>query len=264
MLEPAARELVHERTQTEVGVERCHGVIAVAADLVLLHGFTQTGSSWDPVRAALGERYSAFAPDLPGHGVAAHRRPVTLAAAIAYLRALPTAAFVLAGYSLGGRVALHAALALGPRVGRLVLVSATAGIADPAAREQRRLADEALANRIESIGIAAFAREWAEQPVFAGESPHVAAQAHAQRLRQTPAGLAAALRGLGQGACPPVWERLGELRMPVRLVVGERDVRYRELAAGMLARIPHAELTVVPGAGHAAHLEAPDIVAAAL
>src|SRR5688572_5941069 len=112
--------------------------------LVLLHGFTQTGRSWAGVTAALGERYRSFAPDLPGHGDAAHRRPATIDACVAYLRALPFDGYVLGGYSMGGRIALHAALAMPDRVGRLVLVGASPGIADPAERVERRAQDEAL------------------------------------------------------------------------------------------------------------------------
>ena len=92
------------------------------ADVVLLHGFTQTGRAWDPVRAALDERLTAFAPDLPGHGDAAHRRPATVGACVAYLHALPADAFVLGGYSMGGRIALHAALTIPGKIARLVLI----------------------------------------------------------------------------------------------------------------------------------------------
>ena len=111
------------------------------APLVLLHGFTQTRHSWDPVLAALDGRARAMAPDLPGHGSAA-ARPASFAACTGYVRALADERIALCGYSMGGRIALTAALALGARVERLVLVGASPGIADPAEREQRRVADE--------------------------------------------------------------------------------------------------------------------------
>jgi pimeloyl-ACP methyl ester carboxylesterase len=97
--------------------------------------------------------------------------------------------------------------------------------------------------------------------VLAGQPPSVRAAADADRRRSTPAGLAAALRGLGTGVMPPVWDRLGELTMPVALVVGERDERFRRIADEMAAAIPTARVVVVPGVGHAAHLEAPERVA---
>jgi 2-succinyl-6-hydroxy-2,4-cyclohexadiene-1-carboxylate synthase len=233
----------------------------MAPALVLLHGFTQTRQSWRRTVLALGAgRYRALVPDLPGHGQAVHRT-ASFDACTAYVRALAPDRFTLAGYSMGGRIALHAALQLQPRLDRLVLVGASPGLEDPAEREARRAADAALAERIEAIGIEDFAREWGAQPLFAGQPERVAAAAHADRLRNRPPGLSAALRGLGTGVMEPLWARLGELTIPVTLVVGERDAKFREIAERMAERLPTARLAVVPGAGHAAHLEQPEAVA---
>jgi 2-succinyl-6-hydroxy-2,4-cyclohexadiene-1-carboxylate synthase len=229
------------------------------ADLVLLHGFTQTGRSWQPLAHALAGRYRAIAPDLPGHGDFAARRPASFAACDAYLRALADGrAVTLAGYSMGGRIALHAALGLG--VERLVLIGASPGIADAGERAARAAEDAALADRIEAIGLEAFVREWGAQPLFAGMPRGVAELVEEDRLRNTAAGLAAALRGLGTGVMPSLWDRLGGLAVPVDLVVGERDEKFRGVAERMASALPDARVVVVPGAGHAAHLEAPDVV----
>jgi 2-succinyl-6-hydroxy-2,4-cyclohexadiene-1-carboxylate synthase len=234
---------------------------AMAADLVLLHGFTQTGRSWRPVRHALAARYRAVAPDLPGHGDFAGRRPASFAATDAYVRVLGGDRFTLVGYSMGGRIALHAALALGDRVERLILVGASPGLADPAERSRRAAEDAGLADRIEAIGLEAFVREWAAQPLFAGMPRGVAEAATADRMRNTAAGLAAALRGLGTGVMPSLWERLGELKQPVELVVGERDEKFRAIAERMAAGLPQARVHVVAGMGHAVQVEAPEAVA---
>jgi 2-succinyl-6-hydroxy-2,4-cyclohexadiene-1-carboxylate synthase len=234
---------------------------AMAADLVLLHGFTQTGRSWQPVLQALAARYRAVAPDLPGHGAFADRRPASFAACDAYLRALTDGRLTLAGYSMGGRVALHAAPALGDRLERLVLIGASPGLADAAERAARAAEDAALADRIEAIGLEAFVREWGAQALFAGMPRGIAELAGADRLRNTAAGLAAALRGLGTGVMPSLWGRLGELAIPVELVVGERDEKFRAIAQRMEAALPDARLHVVAGTGHAVQLEAPDVVA---
>jgi 2-succinyl-6-hydroxy-2,4-cyclohexadiene-1-carboxylate synthase len=222
----------------------------VPGDLVLLHGFTQTGASWDGVLRELAGRYRALAPDLgPGPGEAELDR----------LEALAPSAFTLCGYSMGGRLALALALRIPERVRRLVLVSASPGLADAEERAARRAADEALADRIEAIGVEAFAREWAAQPLFAGQPAKIAAAAHEDRLRRSSGELAAQLRGLGTGAMPSLWERLGELPMPVSAVVGERDPKFRAIADRM-----GFPVEVVPGAGHALPLEAPAAVAAHL
>jgi 2-succinyl-6-hydroxy-2,4-cyclohexadiene-1-carboxylate synthase len=232
--------------------------------LVLLHGFTQTRQSWRRTVAALGGRYRALAPDLPGHGLAAERRPASFAACAAYVRALADGPCTLAGYSMGGRIALYTALALPGVVERLVLVGASPGIADGAEREARRRSDRALADRIEAIGVEAFAAEWGAQPLFAGQAELVRRAAHADRLRNTAGGLSAALRGLGTGVMEPLWDRLGELAMPVTLVAGERDDKFRGIAELMAAAIPDCRVEIVAGAGHAAQLERPDAVAAAI
>ena len=59
---------------------------------------------------------------------------------------------------------------------------------------------------------------------------------------------------------PSLWERLPDLDLPVDLVVGERDEKFRAIAEKMAYALPRARVTVVPGAGHAVHLEAPDAV----
>jgi 2-succinyl-6-hydroxy-2,4-cyclohexadiene-1-carboxylate synthase len=233
----------------------------VTSALLLLHGFTHTGASWEPVIATLGERYRALAPDLRGHGTASDARPVTLETVIGDLARIAPPRYVLGGYSMGGRIALHLALAHPGPVERLVLIGATPGIADEAERAQRRRDDEQLAAEIDSSEIEDFARRWARTPLLGGLPDEVAARTHDDRLRSTPAGLALALRGLGNGALPSLWDRLSELRMPVKLVVGERDGKFREIAEQMRAAIAGAEVIVVPGAGHAAHLEAPQRVA---
>lgn len=235
-----------------------------APAIVLLHGFTNSGASWQPVVSGLDERYRVFAPDIRGHATAADSRPVTLAAVLNDIAAISAPAFTLVGYSQGGRIALHAALVFPRRVSALVLIGASPGIADAEERAARRAADERLARRIGTLTIERFATEWAATPVLAGVSAEVAAAAHEDRLRSTPEGLAAALRGLGTGALPSLWERLGELAMPVTLITGERDRKFSTVADQMAQRIPHARVLIVPGAGHAVHLERPDAVAAAL
>jgi 2-succinyl-6-hydroxy-2,4-cyclohexadiene-1-carboxylate synthase len=229
---------------------------------LLLHGFTHTGSSWDPVVAALGERYRVVAPDIRGHGSSADAVPVTLGTVIGDLECrAPAEAFTLGGYSMGGRIALHYAFATPARIRRLLLIGASPGIAEVGEREQRRRADGRLAEEAERMTIEEFAIRWARTPVLSGMPEDVLARVQADRLRSTPAGLARALRGLGTGALPPVWDRLGELRMPVTLVVGERDQKFRRTATEMAELIGDSQLVVVPGVGHAAHLEAPRRVA---
>ncbi|GAC1491013.1 MAG: 2-succinyl-6-hydroxy-2,4-cyclohexadiene-1-carboxylate synthase [Solirubrobacteraceae bacterium] len=222
--------------------------------IVLLHGFGGTHQHWD---ALPRERY--IAPDLRGHG--AHPQlPATLSAQLADIAGIAPESFELCGYSMGARVALHAALSMPARVRRLTLVSGTAGIADAAERAARAAADERLAQRIESGPIERFAEEWAGVELFAGDPPAVRDLAARDSLRCTPEGLAAALRGLGAATVTAVWQRLEELRMPVRILAGERDRKYVAIAERLADRIAQAELVIVPRAGHRLALEAPETI----
>jgi 2-succinyl-6-hydroxy-2,4-cyclohexadiene-1-carboxylate synthase len=233
--------------------------------MVLLHGFAGTGRSWAGVTDALDpQTYRPLAPDLPGHGAAGHVATVTFASCVAHVLAVAPPTFALAGYSMGGRIALHVALAAPQRVTRLGLVATTAGIEDPDEAAARRAADEELAAWTAAHDIAAFADRWGAQGLFVHDPPEVRERARRDTLRNTPAGLAAALHGIGTGAMVPVWDRLGELTMPATVVVGERDRKFRVLGERLAAGLPDATTVVVPGAGHALPRETPEAVAAAL
>jgi 2-succinyl-6-hydroxy-2,4-cyclohexadiene-1-carboxylate synthase len=237
----------------------------VPENVVLLHGFSCTRRAWDGVVAALDpERYRPLALDLPGHGAAADAsRPITFAGCVAAVLAEAPERFTLCGYSLGGRVALHVALAAPERVRRLVLVSASAGIEDPAERAARREADGALARELEEGPFEEFVERWRTQPLFAAEPPAAGALAREDQRRNRPHALAAALRGIGTGEMAPLWDRLGALTMPVTVLVGERDAKYRALGARMVGLMADGELRVLPG-GHGLALENPQDVAGAL
>ena len=158
------------------------------------------------------------------------------------------------GYSMGGRLCLQLALDDPDVVERLVLVSTTAGIEDPAEQAARRAADDELAASIERDGVDRFLERWVAQPLLASPAdPDLA-----DRRRNTAAGLAAALRRAGTGTQEPSWDRLGTLTMPVLLVAGSRDRKFVALAERMAAAIPGAMLVVVVDAGHTVHRDQPE------
>jgi 2-succinyl-6-hydroxy-2,4-cyclohexadiene-1-carboxylate synthase len=242
------------------------GTGAGRAPLVLLHGFTQSGASWAPVVDALAGRAAPLVlPDAPGHGGSGHVAADLWATADLLAGLVPRPAY-WAGYSMGGRAALHLALAHPERVVGLVLISASAGIEDRAARDARRAADEELARRVEHDGVESFLSYWMAQPLFASLSPERAGRQ--ARMVNTAAGLASSLRLAGQGAQEPLWHRLAELgrrEVPVLVLAGEDDARYVDQARRMAAAIgPTATVRLVPRAGHACHLERPEEVAEAL
>jgi 2-succinyl-6-hydroxy-2,4-cyclohexadiene-1-carboxylate synthase len=237
----------------------------VPENLVLLHGFGGTHRAWDGVVELLDrERYRPLALDLPGHGAEADApRPISFAGCVEHVLDASPARFVLCGYSLGGRVALHVALAAPERVARLVLIGVNPGIEDQGERAARRLSDLALAEDLERGPYEEFIERWRTQPLFASDPPEVGALARADHRRNRPDALAGAMRGLGAGEMQPLWGRLPELAMPVTVLVGERDGKFLALGRQMVELLPGGELVVAPG-GHGLPLENPVAVAQAL
>lgn len=238
---------------------------------VVLHGFTGSAAAMAPLTSRLPD--PALALDLPGHGagpIPNDPTGYTMGAAVAGVvdATAHVESFALVGYSMGGRVALHVALTYPHRVASLAVIGARAGIDDPAERAERIAADEALADRIESEGIEWFADYWADQPLFATQRTRLSAsqrtELRAQRLACDPRGLAQSLRGMGAGAVEPIGCRLGELTMPCALIAGADDTKFAAIAHQMALAIPEAKVWLIPDAGHAAHLEAPDPTAAAV
>ena len=239
--------------------------------LVLLHGFTGSGASWDSLRTAVCARHATITIDLPGHGRSgAPDDPGRygldrLADDIAVVMdTLSMSRIALLGYSLGGRAALRFALRQPGRVAALIVESASAGIEDPGARASRLAADRALADTIERDGIAAFVAWWERLPLWGSQAslPDAArARLRAQRLDNRPRGLANSLRGAGAGVDPPVRDRLQSLRIPTLIIAGALDEKYVDAGRQMEDAIPGAHVAIVPDAGHAAHLERPEAFA---
>lgn len=233
--------------------------------LLLLHGFTGSSLNWQHVLPALSAQHRVLVPDLIGHGRSPapsdYRRYSMEQAVIDLLALLDTQGigrFDLLGYSMGGRVALHLALAVPERVRLFVLESASPGIDDPAEREARRASDNALADRIEQEGIEWFSDFWGNQTLFASQRrlpAELQNQIRQQRLSQRPHGLANSLRGMGAGQQRSLWPELPRLGMPVLLIAGALDSKYVTISQRMAAVLPHAELQIVPAAGHTVHVE---------
>jgi 2-succinyl-6-hydroxy-2,4-cyclohexadiene-1-carboxylate synthase len=232
--------------------------------MILLHGFAGTHRAWDGVIARLPSDVQTVAPDLPGHGAKANaRRPISFEDCVDDVLALAPERFTLCGYSLGGRVALHVALAAPARVTRMVLISSTAGIEEESERALRREADKRLADELEGDSFEEFIERWRSQPLFAGEPSAAAELAREDHRRNRPEALAAVLRGLGSGTMEPLWKRLPELQMPVDVLAGDRDLKFQALGRRMVELLPSAQLVVAPG-GHGLPLENPAAVAGVL
>lgn len=228
--------------------------------IVLVHGFTQSSRSWSDVGRHLAAGYHVIAVDLPGHGASETVRAEGLDATARLLKAVGGDA-VYVGYSLGGRVALRLATMSPKFVRALVLVSASAGIADENERAKRRKSDHDLADRLdpreetsEGLTVADFLDEWLAQPLF--EDLSIAAQDRASRIHNSRQGLAHSLRSIGTGSMNPLHPMLKKLTMPVLCLAGERDERYVKEARALCAAIgENASCKVVANCGHAVPFE---------
>lgn len=235
--------------------------------VVMLHGFLGTGADWTPVAESLAETHYVLCPDLPGHGAHECTAPISfelIASALdAFMMHHDLTSTALVGYSLGGRVALHFAASFPERVSRLVLESASPGLADEHVRTSRCQHDDALADELLALpdeeAFKAWLCQWYSAPLW--ETLHqVSGRVEAlvaERAGAAPTGLAIALRSLSVGRQPSLWSQLAEIACPVLLIAGARDHKYVEIAEHMMEVNPAFAHMPFSGCGHNVHLEAP-------
>ena len=222
--------------------------------MVFVPGFMQPGGAWAAVAEGLPERYPSALLDHAEHTFEGRLAEIARAGE----------GGVLCGYSMGGRLALHAAVRDPGRYAGLVTVGASAGIDAPATREARAEADSRLASWMETQPIEQIVEVWERQPLFADQSEQLLDAQRPGRLRQDPRGLAMLLRTAGQGTLDPMWQALHALDIPVLALAGELDERYREMAGRIARAVPRGRVETVESAGHAPQLQRPEAVAGLL
>jgi 2-succinyl-6-hydroxy-2,4-cyclohexadiene-1-carboxylate synthase len=222
---------------------------AVAVPIVFIPGFMQPAGAWAPV-----------AEHLAGATVLLEHREHSFEGRLGEIAAAGAGA-LLAGYSLGGRLALRAVLRDPTRYAGLVTVGVTAGIEDPVERSARAEADDRLASWIEAAPIEDVVAVWERQPLFADQSEALVELQRPGRLAQDPGALALLLRTAGQGMLDPVWHELVGLELPVLAIAGSRDEGYARAARKIADTAPDARAELVENAGHAPQLQQPEAVA---
>ena len=225
-----------------------------APAIVFIPGFMQPATAWGSVAQRLPERYPSRKIEHTEHSYEGRLREIAAAGEGA----------VLCGYSMGGRLALHAALRDSDRYTGLVTVGVSGGIEAPATRAARAEADEKLAAWMETQPIEEIVAVWERQPLFADQSDALVDEQRPGRLAQDPRALALLLRTAGQGALEPVWQRLHTLGLPVLAVAGVLDHRYADAARRIARAVPDGRAAIVELAGHAPQFQRPDAVAAEL
>jgi 2-succinyl-6-hydroxy-2,4-cyclohexadiene-1-carboxylate synthase len=241
-------------------------VTPTGAPLFTLHGFTGRADAWAEVVTPGATMLSLIghADDLPVPAGWTFEQEIDRVAARIAGAAAPVH---LAGYSMGGRVALGVACRRPERIARLTVVAAHPGLTDPAAAIERRAADDGWCALLERDGLDAFVAAWQEQVLWQSQralSPERRERQRRARLAHSASGLAGALRALGLAAMPSLWHALPGLPMPVDWVAGELDSKYRDLSRRAAAACRSGRALVIPGAGHNVLLEQPEELARAL
>jgi 2-succinyl-6-hydroxy-2,4-cyclohexadiene-1-carboxylate synthase len=233
--------------------------------VLFLHGFMGSSADWRESMAVLGDQTFSIAADLPGHGASLELAPDSYSvdgaarAVIGILDGLEVDRPIVAGYSMGGRLALYLALRYPSRCAGLFLESASPGLEGAGERAARRAADESKAERLESGDFEAFLLDWYRQPLFASlaRDENVLRRTVEARRRNDPAELARSLRGMGTGRQPSLWGELEGLAVPALAITGGLDEKYAGILSRMASINPRLEYAVVPGAGHTVHADTP-------
>ena len=243
-----------------------------APALLFLHGFLGTGADWLEQCERFGTDTYCILPDLPGHGPTAVGKagPIdfdtTASGLVSLISQLNLGQVVCIGYSMGGRIALYAALKYPEQFAALVLESASAGLEDERQREGRVALDEERASTLENEGLEGFVDTWYDQPLFASlkRLPNKCLALQQSRKIHNPSCLARALRGLSIGLQPSLWQSLDQLALPVLLLSGALDHKFSGITRQMAGQMPSAQWNEIAHAGHNIHLEQPEAFHAAV
>lgn len=247
-----------------------------APALVFLHGFMGQASSLQTVLKGLADSFRCLAFDLPGHGaslfssfprLAQLTGPEETAALILEdLAKLNIRRFSLFGYSMGGRIAQHVAVASPGSIHKLILESASFGIADLSEREKRRLRDESLLENIATrTEFQVFLENWHRQPLFQTLSKTVHLPGLIlEKINHSVAEYRQALNLLSVGRQAFLAGRLAQANLSIYYFCGEKDKAYRQTALAMQALIPGMTVEVFKNASHNIHLQYPQEIISAL
>ncbi|MRT57360.1 2-succinyl-6-hydroxy-2,4-cyclohexadiene-1-carboxylate synthase [Enterobacteriaceae bacterium RIT693] len=231
--------------------------------IVWLHGFLGGHQEWQAFPPHFPD-WSQLRVDLPGHGgsvgIQVHDFADVDSALRATLEHYGIRNYWLVGYSLGGRIAMyHACQPEGKGLRGLVVEGSHPGLVRKAERELRALSDARWGQRLTHEHFQTVLRDWYQQPVFHSLSHEQRAALVALREQNNPKALAQMLEATSLARQPDLRRPLCQLAVPFHYLCGERDEKFRAVAAE-LSGSPE----LIPNAGHNAHREAPAAFSSAL
>lgn len=161
---------------------------------------------------------------------------------------------VLLGYSLGGRLGLHALIQQPHLWDAAIFVSSNPGIVSATERQQRLAADNVWADRFEIESWEPLIEAWNSQPVFRGDA-YTFDRKESDFRR---ADLAKSFRVWSLGLQEPLYEKIGKLNKPILWMAGGADVKYAAIAKSILLKHPLSRICIMPGIGHRPHWQDPN------
>ncbi|MGL5834191.1 MAG: 2-succinyl-6-hydroxy-2,4-cyclohexadiene-1-carboxylate synthase [Waterburya sp.] len=229
--------------------------------MLFLHGFMGDCHDFAQVSDSLSD-FCCLIVDLPGHGQTKvqqdsnYQMSNVALALIELLGELNIKQCILVGYSMGGRIALYLAIHFPQYFQGVILESTSPGLSNQLERDRRLVQDLKLAEQLESLNLADFIQQWYSQPLFSSFVQHPNYQeAIARRLGNDPYKLAKSLHFMGLGTQSSLWNRLGEIQVPLLLIVGELDPKFVKLNQLMAQDCLQARLQIVASTGHNVHFE---------
>lgn len=153
---------------------------------------------------------------------------------------------ILVGYSMGGRLALHALLEGGPWVAA-VIISGNPGLRDAAEASARRSADTVWATQALTLPWPDFLGKWNAQPILGGA---IRSEREDGKLMQRRREIARSFVDWSLGNQEPLWGKLSSIRIPTLWIAGENDAKFRALAEEAAGLSEHFSLEIAPGSGH--------------
>jgi len=219
--------------------------------VVFIHGFMGRGSDWDAIRRQLPNHIATYVHEVVGDSLDEVSRRI--------LTTGPDRT-ILAGYSMGARLALHTAVMHPGKVRALILESGMPGLEKEEERESRVIWDQARASELRRGGILPFLQAWYGQTLFESldKLPALRGQLIRERMDLNPEKVAAELCQLSVAGQPDHWAALPNLSMPVLALAGALDHKYAAVAERIAGLCPQGQCRVVDRAGHNVHLEQPE------
>ncbi|MFA6978076.1 MAG: 2-succinyl-6-hydroxy-2,4-cyclohexadiene-1-carboxylate synthase [Ignavibacteriaceae bacterium] len=238
--------------------------------ILFFHGFGGSSNDWKDIFSLLDSEFQLIAIDLPGFGKSSkptgdkfYQTDFLVKLIDEILCELTLIEVVLAGYSMGGRLALQFADEYPLKAKALILESSSPGIKTKSERQVRIKSDAELISFINKNSLKDFFTFWQNQPLFATQKNRPLKKQRSILLNKINAnskiGLTNSLENFGQGEMESLWQKLPKIKVPTLLLSGILDTKYTAIQHEMDKLLLNSSHKIIREAGHNLHLEKPEV-----